>query len=72
MQSIPMATLGFLLITAAMVLLSVARTRVKGHGAEVLAWFRRTLRPVAEESESKDLTSEDTAEKGAAKPGGIA
>jgi hypothetical protein len=48
MQSIPMATLGLLVITAAMVLLSVARTRVKGHGAEVLAWFRRTLRPVAE------------------------
>jgi uncharacterized membrane protein len=48
MQSIPLATLGFLIITAAMVLLSMARTRVKGHGAEVLAWFRRTLRPVAE------------------------
>jgi uncharacterized membrane protein len=47
-ESIPMATLGFLIITAAMVLLSVARTRVKGHGAEVLGWFRRTLRPVAE------------------------
>jgi uncharacterized membrane protein len=48
MQSIPMATLGFLIITAAMVLLSVGRTRMKGHGAEVLAWFRSTLRPVAE------------------------
>jgi hypothetical protein len=48
METIPMATLGFLIITAAMVLLSVARTRLKGHGPEIAAWFRRTLWPVAE------------------------
>jgi membrane-bound acyltransferase YfiQ involved in biofilm formation len=46
-QSIPMATLGLLIITAAMVLLSVARTRWKGSGAEVLAWLRRTSQPAS-------------------------
>ena len=46
-QSIPMATFGLLIITAAMVLLSVARTRWKGNGAEVIAWLRRTLRPAS-------------------------
>lgn len=48
METIPMATLGLLIITASMVLLSVARTRSKGRGAEMAAWFRRTLRPAAE------------------------
>jgi uncharacterized membrane protein len=43
-QSITMATLGLLIITAAMVLLSIARTRWKGNRAEVVGWFRRTLR----------------------------
>jgi uncharacterized membrane protein len=44
-QSIPMATLGLLIITTAMVLLSVARTRWKGNGVEVLAWLRRAVTP---------------------------
>ena len=47
-QSIPMATFGLLIITTAMVLLSVARTRWKGNRAEVIGWFRRTLRPAPE------------------------
>jgi MFS superfamily sulfate permease-like transporter len=46
-QSIPMATLGLLIITTAMVLLSVARTRWKGSGAEVLVWLRRAVQPVS-------------------------
>jgi uncharacterized membrane protein len=41
-QSIPMATLGLLIIFVAMVLLSLARKRMKGKGAEILEWFRRT------------------------------
>jgi uncharacterized membrane protein len=44
-QTIPMATLGLLIITAAMVLLSVARTRWKGSGVDVLAWLRRAVQP---------------------------
>ncbi|MFZ3216358.1 MAG: heparan-alpha-glucosaminide N-acetyltransferase domain-containing protein [Candidatus Acidiferrales bacterium] len=47
-QSIAMATFGLLLITAGMVLLSVARTRWKRDGAKVLGWFRQALRPTAE------------------------
>jgi fucose 4-O-acetylase-like acetyltransferase len=43
-QSIAMATFGLLIITTAMVLLSVARTRWKGNRAKVISWFRRTLR----------------------------
>ncbi|MGA8676224.1 MAG: heparan-alpha-glucosaminide N-acetyltransferase domain-containing protein [Candidatus Acidiferrales bacterium] len=43
MQTIPMATLGFLIVTAGMVLLSVARTRSKGHGVEVVMWIRGCL-----------------------------
>jgi uncharacterized membrane protein len=39
-QSIPMATFGLLLITTAMVLLSVARASWKGTGAPVWAWLR--------------------------------
>jgi uncharacterized membrane protein len=46
-QSIPMATLGLLIITAAMVLLSVARTRWKRNGAEMLAWLRRAVQPAS-------------------------
>lgn len=45
-QPIPMATLGFLIITAAMVLLSIARTRWTDHRAEIIAWFRNMRRPV--------------------------
>jgi uncharacterized membrane protein len=40
-QSIPMATLGLVVISIAMVLLSIARTRSKGRGKEILAWLRR-------------------------------
>jgi uncharacterized membrane protein len=39
-QTIPRATFGLLVITVAMVLLSMARTRWKGHGAEIFARFR--------------------------------
>lgn len=39
-QSIWMATLGLIVVTTAMVLLSVARTRLKGRGAEVSPWLR--------------------------------
>jgi uncharacterized membrane protein len=46
-QSIPMATFGLLIITTAMVLLSVARTRWKGKGAEVVTSLRRALQPAA-------------------------
>ena len=44
-QSIPMATLGLLIIFVAMVLLSLARARTKGRGAEILASLRRATRP---------------------------
>jgi uncharacterized membrane protein len=47
-QTIPMATLGLLIIFTAMVLLSLARTRWKGHGPEIMAWFRRKLQPEAQ------------------------
>src|SRR5712692_10304544 len=43
-MSIPAATLGLLAIFLAMLLLSLARTRLKGRGAEVLGWFRRPVR----------------------------
>ena len=39
-QSIPMATFGLLIICSAMVLLSIARTRMKGRGAETIAKLR--------------------------------
>ncbi len=44
MMSIRAATLGLLAIFLAMLLLSLARTRLKGRGAEVLGWFRRPVR----------------------------
>jgi uncharacterized membrane protein len=47
-QSIPMATLGLLVIFISMVLLSLARTRWKGRGGEILARLRRTPQPTAE------------------------
>lgn len=43
------ATLGLLTIFLAMLLLSIARTRLKGRGAEVLSWLRRAVsRPASE------------------------
>jgi uncharacterized membrane protein len=47
-QSIPMASLGLLIIFFAMVLLSLARERTKGRGAEILASLRRWTRPATE------------------------
>ena len=47
-QTIPMATLGLLVIFTAMVLLAMARTRWKGRGAETLAWPGRALPTSAE------------------------
>ena len=44
-QTIPMATLGLLIIFTAMVLLSVARTRLQGRGKEILQAVRGSLRP---------------------------
>jgi uncharacterized membrane protein len=41
--SIQTASLGLLTIFVAMLLLSIARTRLKGRGAEVLAWLRRSM-----------------------------
>jgi fucose 4-O-acetylase-like acetyltransferase len=43
-QSIPMATLGLAIIFAAMVLLSLGRTRTKGSGAEIVANVRNAFR----------------------------
>lgn len=42
-ESVPMATLGLAIIFVAMLLLSIARTRTKGRGAEVWAWIRRRV-----------------------------
>jgi uncharacterized membrane protein len=47
-QTIPIATLGLLVIFTAMVLLAMARTRWKGRGAEIAAWSRRALGVAAE------------------------
>ena len=49
-ETIPMATFGLAIIFIAMVLLSIARTRYKGRGAEILARVRnfRAARPAAE------------------------
>jgi hypothetical protein len=43
-QDIRTATFGLLTIFLAMLLLSVLRTKWKGRGAELLAWFRRPIR----------------------------
>jgi uncharacterized membrane protein len=40
MQTIPMATLGLAIIFTAMVLLSIARTKLKGRGAEIIGDLR--------------------------------
>lgn len=44
-QTIPMATFGLLIISVAMVLLSLARTRLQGRGNEILRTVRGALRP---------------------------
>ncbi|MGA8152602.1 MAG: heparan-alpha-glucosaminide N-acetyltransferase domain-containing protein [Terriglobales bacterium] len=43
-QDIQTASLGLITIFVLMLLLSVARTRFKGRGAETVSWFRRTQR----------------------------
>jgi uncharacterized membrane protein len=40
-QSIWSATIGLIVITVAMLLLSILRTKTKGRSAEILAWIRR-------------------------------
>jgi uncharacterized membrane protein len=40
-QGIATATLGLVVVTVAMVVLSMVRTRFKGSGADIKAWFRR-------------------------------
>jgi uncharacterized membrane protein len=47
-QTIPMATLGLAIIFIAMVLLSIARTRMKGRGAEIWTALRRRVQPQTE------------------------
>ncbi|HXQ26801.1 MAG TPA: heparan-alpha-glucosaminide N-acetyltransferase domain-containing protein [Candidatus Acidoferrales bacterium] len=47
-ETIPVASAGLAVIFTAMVLLAVARTRLKGRGTEILARFRRMLRPAPE------------------------
>jgi uncharacterized membrane protein len=44
-QTIPWATTGLLVIFLAMLLLSLARTRLKGRGGEFLAWVRKSAQP---------------------------
>jgi hypothetical protein len=43
-ESIPTASWGLLTICVAMLILAFLRTRMKGHGAELLAWFRNPAR----------------------------
>jgi uncharacterized membrane protein len=50
-QSIPTASLGLLAIFLAMLLLSIARTRLKGRGPEIVAWLRGA-RPSPSSAES--------------------
>jgi uncharacterized membrane protein len=42
--SIPAASIGLLVIFLAMLLLAFLRTRLKGHGADALSWFRTPAR----------------------------
>lgn len=49
-ESIAMASLGLLIIFVAMTLLATARIYTKGRGGEILARFRKTLRPASEGS----------------------
>jgi fucose 4-O-acetylase-like acetyltransferase len=46
-QTIPAATFGLVVIFVAMVLLAMLRTRTKGRGVEIFAWFKRRLTPTA-------------------------
>jgi len=46
--TIEKASLGLLVVFVAMLLLSMARTRLKGRGAEVFSWLRRAARPAQE------------------------
>ncbi len=46
-ETIPMASLGLLIIFSAMVLLAMARTRTKGRGAEIIGRLRGALRHAA-------------------------
>lgn len=47
-QTIPRATAGLIVISLAMLLLSLARTHWKGRGGEFLGWFRKPPQPAAE------------------------
>lgn len=47
MQTVPVATLGVLIITLAMLALSIVRTRSEGRGPELLGWFQRKMRIAA-------------------------
>ena len=47
-QTIPRATTGLIVIFLAMLLLSLARTRSRGHGGAFIARVRRTLQPATE------------------------
>jgi hypothetical protein len=42
--SIPTASIGLLVIFLAMLGLAFLRTRLKGHGADALSWFRSPVR----------------------------
>ncbi len=44
MQTVPVATLGILIITLAMLALSIIRTRSEGRGPAIRDWFRQKLR----------------------------
>jgi hypothetical protein len=43
MQTVPVATLGILIITLAMLALSIARTRYEGRGSELLRRLHRKM-----------------------------
>lgn len=47
-QGIAFASFGLLVISIAMVLLATARVRLKGRGAQMLAWFRGAPRRATE------------------------
>jgi len=47
-QSIPRATAGLFVIFLAMLLFSLVRTHFKGRGGELLGWFRKSAKPVAQ------------------------
>jgi fucose 4-O-acetylase-like acetyltransferase len=43
MQTVPVATLGILIVTLAMLALSIVRTRSEGRGPQIRAWFRQKM-----------------------------